>query len=77
MASVFDQIKEVFEAIIKADLEPTTTLEFLKLDELDLCQLVIDLEDQFKIDIDDESALKFKTVADIETFISEAISKKG
>lgn len=69
MLNVFERIQEVFEQIIKAEITDETTFEFLCLDPLDRVQLICDIEEQFKIEIDDDVAEGFKTVGDIHRHV--------
>ena len=46
-------------------VKPDDTLKDLGADSLDLVELLLALEDEFSIEIADEEAEKFRTVADI------------
>lgn len=48
----------------------------LELDSLDLVELIMELEDEFNITIEDESASKFKTVNDALSYIEIIINKR-
>ena len=55
------------QAVTKDDFE-----DDLKIDSLDIIELVIKIEDQFNVEIDDETATELKTVADVLDFILTA-----
>lgn len=44
-------------------------IEDLKVDSMDLTELVMSLEDQFGIEVEDEDAQKMKTVGDVVNLI--------
>lgn len=73
MSTILEQIQEVFEPIIKVDLTEQTTLSDLHLDALDRVQLICDIEEQFKIEIDDDVAEGFQTVGEIHDYISKIV----
>lgn len=50
-------------------------IEDLGADSLDLVDLVMELEDEFDIQISDSETVKFKTVNDVVNFISKLESK--
>jgi acyl carrier protein len=50
--------------------------EDLGTDSLDMVELVMDFEKEFKISIPDEVAEEIKTVAQAEEYISNALQKK-
>ncbi len=70
MATIIERVEEVLEPIIKADITPSTTIAFLHLDPLDLVKLICDLEEEFKIQIPDDTAEGFETIGNIVDFIS-------
>lgn len=55
------------------ELQPEHTLEDLRGDSLDLIQIIIDLEDEFLIEIHDDEVDTVNTFGDILTLLS----KKG
>lgn len=54
-------------------LESTFT-DDLGADSLDVCQIIMRLEDQFKITIDDEAAMEIKTVGDAVEQLEKVIN---
>ncbi|MBY0109780.1 MAG: acyl carrier protein [Candidatus Babeliaceae bacterium] len=56
-------------------LKDDTTLESLGADSLDRVEIVMNLEDHFSIEIDDEMAEKLNTVDDVVHYISTLVKK--
>ncbi len=72
------------EMIIKqfGDSEKTVTLESsfvndLEADSLDIVEFVMELEDEFDVNIPDEDAEKIKTVGDAVKYINEHTQKSS
>lgn len=57
-----DESKVVLEATFKDDLGA---------DSLDVVELIMELEDEFDLEISDEDAEKIKTVGDVVTYIEQ------
>ena len=76
---VLEKIKEVVAKKFKVQLEKvsvTTRLrEDLNVDSLDAVELIMELEDTFKVKISDDEAQKLKTIGDIVTFIQPKVKK--
>ncbi|WP_026906087.1 acyl carrier protein [Paucisalibacillus globulus] len=74
MADVFDRVKEII--IDKLDVEESkVTMEAsfkddLEADSLDVVELVMELEDEFDMEIADEEAEKINTVGDAVNYIN-------
>lgn len=74
MADVFDRVKEII--IDKLDVEEAkVTMEAsfkddLEADSLDVVELVMELEDEFDMEIADEEAEKINTVGDAVNYIN-------
>ncbi len=74
MADVFDRVKEII--IDRLDVEEEkVTLEAsfkddLEADSLDVVELVMELEDEFDMEIADEEAEKINTVGDAVNYIN-------
>lgn len=75
-STVKSRMERVMKDISNFPYDGSTTLESFHFDTLDLVALVLDLEDEFKIDIDDDVAQKFKTMGEIEAYIVKALEKK-
>ncbi|MFS0672403.1 acyl carrier protein [Ornithinibacillus sp. 179-J 7C1 HS] len=73
MADVFDRVKEII--VDKLDVEESkVTMEAsfkddLEADSLDVVELVMELEDEFDMEIADEDAEKINTVGDAVNYI--------
>lgn len=67
MATIMERFKEVLKPITDPPNEVTekTTLRSLHLDTLDLVELITDLEEEFKVEFDDDEAQRFQTVGEI------------
>ncbi|AIF66344.1 MULTISPECIES: acyl carrier protein [Terribacillus] len=74
MADVFEQVKQIVIDRLDVD-ESKVTLEAsfkedLDADSLDVVELVMELEDQFDMEISDEDAEKIATVGDAVNYIN-------
>lgn len=47
----------------------TSLKEDLLADSLDIVEIIMQIEEQFGIEVDDEDALQFKTIADVVNYI--------
>ncbi|GLO65961.1 MULTISPECIES: acyl carrier protein [Oceanobacillus] len=74
MADVFDRVKEII--IDRLDVEEAKVTmeasfkEDLDADSLDVVELVMELEDEFDMEIADEDAEKINTVGDAVDYIN-------
>lgn len=71
---VFDGVKKIVVDRLSVD-EDKVTLEAtfkddLGADSLDIVELIMELEDEFDLEISDEDAEKIATVGDVVTYIS-------
>jgi len=71
--------EEVVELINKASKNETKDLssrlvEDLKIDSLDRVELIMALEEKFKIEITDEEAEKIKTIQDVVDYVKKRSS---
>ncbi len=78
---VFEKIKEII--INHLDLDPdyeiksnSSIKDDLRADSVDAIEIIMELESEFGIEIDDESASEFETIADLEQYIEDAISQE-
>ncbi|MGL4819279.1 MAG: acyl carrier protein [Bacilli bacterium] len=74
MAETFERVRSIIVDRLGVD-EATVTLEArfiedLGADSLDVVELVMQLEDEFKLEIGDDEAEKIKTVGDAVTYIN-------
>ena len=69
---VFDKIVEIISDkmdIDASDISMDSSFESLKIDSLDMVEIVMDIEEEFDITVEDAENLK--TVADLVAFIDE------
>lgn len=70
---VFDQVKSIICKELKLDPAKVTEESSLKddlgADSLDAVEIIMDIEDEFNIQIDDTEAENIKTVGDIVKYI--------
>ncbi|MFZ3576573.1 acyl carrier protein [Virgibacillus sp. DJP39] len=74
MADVFDRVKELIVERLEVE-EAKVTMEAsfkddLDADSLDVVELVMELEDEFDMEIADEEAEKINTVGDAVNYIN-------
>ncbi|UOR12759.1 acyl carrier protein [Halobacillus amylolyticus] len=74
MADTFDRVKQIIVDRLDAD-ESKVTMEAsfkedLEADSLDVVELVMELEDEFDMEISDEEAEKINTVGDAVNYIN-------
>ena len=71
----FDKIKEIIVEQLTVD-ESTVTMETnlmkdLEADSLDAVEIIMAIEDEYDMEIPDEEAEKFQTVADLVNYVEE------
>lgn len=73
--AVFDTVKDIIVKELKVDPAKVTLDASLKddlgADSLDAVEIVMDLEDEFGVEIDDTKAEAIATVGDLVTYIEE------
>lgn len=74
---IFEKVKAVIAEQTGIDeneikLESTFT-EDLNIDSLDMVELVLELEEEYGIEIDEDDADKIKTIGDVVNYINERI----
>jgi len=69
----FEKIREIISKQLDVDINTITMesrlIEDLKADSLDVVELIMDLEQEFDIEIPDEELPKAQTVGDIVNYI--------
>ena len=74
---VYERIREALAAQFEVDLEKITRsteiMNDLGADSLDLVELIMTLEDEYGINVTDESVYEHKTVGEIAEFIESLI----
>ncbi|GGL44273.1 acyl carrier protein [Sporolactobacillus putidus] len=70
---VLERVKKIVVdrlGVDEADVKPEASFkEDLDADSLDIVELVMELEDEFNLEISDEDAEKIQTVGDVITYI--------
>lgn len=73
--AVFDKVKEIIVKELKINPDKVTLEASLKddlgADSLDAVEIVMDIEDEFGIEIDDTKAESIATVGDLVSYINE------
>lgn len=74
---IFEKIKEIIGSELDIDIDSvmlTSNLaEDFDADSLDIVDIVMGIEDEFGIEIPDDRADVFKTVADVVRFVEENV----
>lgn len=76
---IFENIRGIICEQLEIEDEETITMETsimddLEADSLDAVEVMMDIEDEFDIEIPDEDAEEFKNIADIVKYIEEKIA---
>lgn len=73
---VFEKIRKIVSdqfGINEDDIQPTTLLEDLSADSLDLVELVMAAEEEFDVEIADEDVENFTSIGDVVDYIKGMI----
>ena len=76
---VEQMLKDIIIGIMhcrEEDLNPETTWKDLEADSLDLVQMVVSLEETYKIEISDKDAEKMATFGDVVDYINQRVINK-
>ncbi len=72
---VFDKIKEIIMDQLQVDESmvtmDTNLMKDLEADSLDAVEIIMGIEEEYGIEIADEDAEKFQTVADLVRYVEE------
>lgn len=72
---IFEKVKEIISNILGVDSEDITMESSFQddfgADSLDVVELIMDLQEEFNIEIPDEEAEKIQTVGDVVDYIKE------
>jgi acyl carrier protein len=75
VATVFERLKKIIVdqlGVDESEVVPSASfVEDLNADSLDLVELIMSLEEEFKMQISDEDAEKITTVQEAEDYIEE------
>jgi len=76
MDEIYDKLKSIVSKKIKdIDLNPQDELTSLGLDSLDKAEIMINIEDEFGIEFDEEEMTDVKTIEDLHKLVAKKISK--
>lgn len=79
MATTLERLKRLFVAKFDykiEELKPSTTLEYLGIDSLDIIEFMFDIENEFNIKIPDRE-FKVTTIQDMVDTLDRFISQQG
>ncbi len=72
---IFEKVKDIVSNILGVETEEITMessfMDDLGADSLDVVELIMDLQDEFSLEIPDEDAEKIHTVGDVVEYIKE------
>ena len=75
---IFDKVREIIAEQLDVDTEEitldTSLTKDLEADSLDAVEIIMAIEDEYEIQIPDETAEAFKTVGDIVKCVEDYIS---
>lgn len=72
--NVFEEIKATLSTKIKnKEITMSTSLKDLGLDSLDLLSFVVDAEEKFKVQVDEEKLRSVKSIADVVALFEEKL----
>ena len=78
MSITLERLKQLFVAKFDSNVEelnPTTTLEYLGLDSLDMIDFLFDIENEFEIKIPDQE-FRVRTIQEIVEAVDRFISEQ-
>ena len=74
----FEKLQQIISEVLNVDAEEITTettfVEDLGADSLDVFQIIMEIEEEFDVEIDNEAAEKIVTVGDAVEQIKNAIN---
>lgn len=75
---VFDKVKEIIVEQLSVEADKVTSetnlMKDLEADSLDAVEIIMAIEDEFEIEVPDDDAEKFQTVADIVKYVEEKVA---
>lgn len=77
--NVFEKVRDIIADHLEIEevetIKPETSLmKDLEADSLDAVEVMMDIEDEFEIEIPDEDAEKFKNIKDIVAYVESKIA---
>lgn len=75
---VFEQLKEIIVRRLKVKevWESALLVEDLKADSLDIVEMIMEVEERFRVEVKDEELEKMKTVSDVVEYIYSQLSNR-
>ena len=73
-----DELKSIIATTARIDthLSPETQLKDVKIDSLDMVQIIVAIEAKYEIEIDDDEAKELKTFGDLVSYVENKIKCK-
>ncbi len=75
---IFDKVKNIIAEQLEVEVEEismeTSMMKDLDADSLDAVEIIMELEDEFDIEIPDEDAEKFNSIGEIVNYIDKKVS---
>ena len=76
-SAVLEKLKEIIHEQLGSEVdnvnEATTLSDDLQADSLDKVEMIMAAEDEFGVEIDDDSAMAFNTVGDVVNYIIKKV----
>ncbi len=74
--NIEERLKKLFEKTLKGkDINPDSDLKDLGLDSLDTVELIMNIEDEFNIEFENEEMVALKKVSDVYKAIEAKLQK--
>lgn len=73
---IFSILKEILDDDFSKIKESTSFDKDLKFDSLDSIELIIQIEDEFKIELDDEEIEKVETIKDLINYVQLKVNEQ-
>ena len=75
MDQIYDKLKVIVSKKIKnSELNPQDELTSLGLDSLDKAEIMINIEDEFGIEFDEEEMIDVKTIEDLHKLVAKKVA---
>jgi len=77
---MFKKIKTIIVAqlgtVEPSEIKPDTTFDSLDIDSIDAVEIIMAIEDEFEIEIPDETAESFTSISDIMTYLAGELGEE-
>lgn len=75
--TIEEKVNNIFKNILNIeDLQPETTIKELNIDSLDVVDIIMECEKQFKLTIPDSHSSQIKTIGDIYEYLHKHVKIK-